>query len=72
MAFEVGHRVVAQHNTRRLVPGGTGPLERARHGVVEEVLRGDPNPRYRVRWDLGGESIFAPTEFGLRAEADAS
>ena len=31
----------------------------ARRGVIEEVLREDP-ARYRVRWDDGRETIFAP------------
>ena len=31
----------------------------ARAGVIEEVLADDP-PRYRVRWDDGSESVFAP------------
>jgi hypothetical protein len=36
--------------------------------VIEEVLRGDPNPRYQIRWDDGGVSAYAPTDSGLRAE----
>lgn len=31
----------------------------ARRGVVEEVIREDPQ-RLRVRWDDGHETIFAP------------
>lgn len=31
-----------------------------RRGVIEEVLAEDP-PRYRVRWDDGKETIFAPS-----------
>ena len=30
-----------------------------RRGVIEEVLREDP-ARYRVRWEDGHETIFAP------------
>jgi hypothetical protein len=30
-----------------------------RRGVIEEVLAEDP-PRYRVRWEDGKETIFAP------------
>jgi uncharacterized protein DUF1918 len=70
MAFDVGSRVVAPQNKRRLMEGGSGPLQQARHGVVEEVLRGDPAPRYRIRWDTGGQSIYAPSDRGLRAEDD--
>lgn len=31
-----------------------------RAGVIEEVLAQDP-PRFRVRWDDGRTSIFAPS-----------
>lgn len=59
MAFEVGNRVVAEaESTDR----------QARPGVVEEVLRGDPSPRYRIRWDDGHESIYTPASGALRAE----
>jgi hypothetical protein len=59
MAFKVGKRVVAEaESTKR----------RPRSGVVEEVLRGDPSPRYRIRWDDGHESIYAPASGALRAE----
>jgi Domain of unknown function (DUF1918) len=60
MAFEVGTRV-------RTHAGSTsrGP----RLGVVEEVLRGDPAPRYRVRWDDGHESVYTPASGTLQAQA---
>lgn len=59
MAFEVGTTVVvhAQSTTR-------GP----RPGVIEEVLRGDPAPRYRVRWEDGRESIYSPAGGGMQAQ----
>jgi hypothetical protein len=28
--------------------------------VVEEVIDEAPSPRYRIRWDDGHESIYAP------------
>ena len=59
MAFEVGSRVVAEAESTSRQP---------RPGVVEEVLRGDPSPRYRIRWDDGHESILAPASGALRAE----
>jgi hypothetical protein len=31
-----------------------------RRGVIEEVLAEDP-PRFRVRWEDGKETIFAPS-----------
>jgi Domain of unknown function (DUF1918) len=59
MAFEVGERVVAE-------PESTD--RRPRPGVIEEVLRGDPSPRYRIRWDDGHETIYTPASGALRAE----
>lgn len=59
MAFEVGKRVVAESESTD---------RRPRPGVVEEVLRGDPSPRYRIRWDDGHESIYTPASGALRAE----
>jgi hypothetical protein len=59
MAFEVGKRVVAESESTDLRP---------RPGVVKEVLRGDPSPRYRIRWDDGHESIYTPASGALRAE----
>jgi hypothetical protein len=29
-------------------------------GVIKEVVRGDPSPRYRIRWDDGHESVYTP------------
>jgi hypothetical protein len=59
MAFEVGKRVVAESEST-----DRGP----RSGVVEEVLRGDPSPRYRIRWDDGHMTIYTPASGALRAE----
>jgi len=59
MAFEVGERVVAESESTD---------GRSRPGVIEEVLRGDPSPRYRIRWDDGHESIYTPASGALRAE----
>jgi hypothetical protein len=59
MAFKVGKRVeVESESTER----------RPRSGVIEEVLRSDPSPRYRIRWDDGHESIYTPASGALRAE----
>jgi hypothetical protein len=69
MAFDVGERVIAQQTNRKRLGGlGSRALPAPRQGVVEEVLRGDPKPRYRVRWDDGGISVYAPTDSGLRPE----
>ena len=59
MAFLVGKRVVAESESTMCVP---------RSGVVAQVLRGDPSPRYRIRWDDGHESIYTPASGALRAE----
>jgi hypothetical protein len=59
MAFAIGTNVVAQaHSTTR------GP----RPGVIEEVLRGDPSPRYRVRWVDGRETIYTPASGTLQQQ----
>jgi len=58
MAFEVGTAVLTQ-------AGSTSKGPRA--GVIEEVLRGEPSPRYRVRWDDGHESVLTPTDGSLKA-----
>ena len=73
MAFAVGDRVVApQKNRNRLGGLGSRSLHAPRRGVIEEVLRGDPNPRYRIRWDAGAISVYSPTDSGLRAEESVS
>jgi hypothetical protein len=59
MAFKVGKHVVAESESTN---------RRPRSGVVEEVLRGDPSPRYRIRWDDGRETIYTPASGALRAE----
>ena len=59
MAFKVGKRVVAESESTD---------RRPRSGVIEEVLRGDPAPRYRIRSDDGHESIYTPASGALRAE----
>jgi len=51
MALRAGDRVREQ--ARSTARGG-------RAGVISEVLRGDPAPRYRIRWDDGRESAYTP------------
>jgi Domain of unknown function (DUF1918) len=60
MAFAVGKRVVAESESTD---------RRPRSGVVEEVLKVEPSPRYRIRWDDGHESIYTPSSGALRAPA---
>ena len=63
MAFQVGDRVVAESES----------TERpARSGIVREVLREEPAPRYRVEWDDGHTTIYVPAAGALRAERRAA
>ena len=62
MAFAVGKRVVTESESTD---------RRPRSGVVEEVLRGDPSPRYRIRWDDGHESIYTPASGALRVSVQS-
>jgi hypothetical protein len=63
MRFAPGDHVVAETESTERPP---------RRGVVEEVLREDPHPRYRIRWDDGHESIYTPAAGALtRAETAA-
>jgi hypothetical protein len=59
MAFAVGKRVVAESESI---------ARRPRSGLVEEVLSGDPSPRYRIRWDDGHESMYTPASSAVPAE----
>jgi hypothetical protein len=43
----------------------------ARRGTIEEVLRTEPTPRYRIRWDDGHESILTPSSGALSRARDA-
>jgi translation initiation factor IF-1 len=64
-------RLIARGGGVRVKPGDRVEVEaestaRARRaGVVEEVVHEDP-PRYRIRWDDGHESVYAPTAGALR------
>jgi hypothetical protein len=51
MKLEVGNRVKVEAESTGQTP---------RTGVVEEVVDEPPTPRYRIRWDDGHESIYAP------------
>ncbi len=62
MAFSPGDRVLTEAESTERAP---------RRGVVEEVIRDDPHPRYRIRWDEGRESIYTPADGALKPEAPA-
>ncbi len=62
MRFKAGERVEAESES----------IERpSRTGVVEEVVREEPSPRYRIRWDDGHESIYTPAAGALRGAVPA-
>ena len=60
--FSPGDRVLVEAET-------TGRA--ARRGVVEAVVRDDPFPRYRIRWDDGHESIYTPAAGALKLDESA-
>ena len=62
MEFRVGAKVIAESESTQRAP---------RRGVVEEVLRAEPRPRLRIRWDDGHESIYSPADGALRVEEPA-
>ena len=51
MALQVGDRVEEQAQSTDTS---------TRTGLIEEVVRSDPTPRYRIRWDDGHESVYTP------------
>jgi hypothetical protein len=59
--LEVGVRVVVESESTTAAP---------RAGEIAEVMRGEPHPRYRIRWDDGHESIYSPEAGALRLEDD--
>jgi hypothetical protein len=62
MTCKVGDRVVAESESTERPP---------RRGEVLEVMRDDPHPRYRIRWDDGHETIYTPAAGALRVEVAA-
>jgi Domain of unknown function (DUF1918) len=56
MELKVGDRVKLESESTERPP---------RTGVVEEVVRAAPSPRYRIRWDDGHESIYTPAAGAL-------
>ena len=60
MLLTVGDHVAAESEST---------ARRPRCGVVVEVLRGEPHPRYRIRWDDGHETSYTPAAGALRKAA---
>jgi Domain of unknown function (DUF1918) len=63
VTLEVGTRVVAESESTE---------RRPRAGVVREVLREDPTPRYRIDWDDGHTSVYTPAAGALQAARSAA
>jgi hypothetical protein len=57
MELKAGDRVKVESESTERPP---------RMGVIEEVLREAPSPRYRISWDDGHESIYTPAAGALR------
>lgn len=58
MTFQVEDRVESESESTDRAP---------RRGTVLEVLRDDPSPRYRIEWDDGHTTIYAPAAGALHA-----
>jgi hypothetical protein len=61
MAISPGDHVLCEAESTDRTP---------RRGVVEEVVRDEPHPRYRIRWDDGHESIYTPAAGALTLAAE--
>jgi hypothetical protein len=57
MELKAGDRVEVESESTERPP---------RTGVISEVVRGTPSPRYRISWDDGHESIYTPAAGALR------
>ena len=60
MKLKVGNRVKVESESTERSP---------RTGVIEEVMREAPSPRYRIRWDDGHESIYTAASGALSSWA---
>ncbi len=59
MKLKVGERVEVEAESTE---------KPTRCGVIEEVVGEQPSPRYRIRWDDGHESIYAPAAGAIGRE----
>jgi phage baseplate assembly protein gpV len=57
MQPKVGDRVEVESESTERPP---------RTGIIEDVVRDAPSPRYRIRWDDGHETIYTPAAGALR------
>jgi hypothetical protein len=58
MEFKSGDRVQVESESTERPP---------RRGVIPEVVRDAPSPRYRISWDDGHESIYTPAAGALHS-----
>ena len=58
MEFKSGDRVQVESESTERLP---------RRGVIQEVVREAPSPRYRISWDDGHESIYTPAAGALHS-----
>ena len=57
MELSVGDRVEVESESTERPP---------RSGVIKEVVQSASSPRYRISWNDGHESIYAPAAGALR------
>jgi hypothetical protein len=62
MELKAGDRVEVESESTERPP---------RTGVIKEVVRGAPSPRYRISWDDGHESIYTPAAGALHSAEPA-
>lgn len=62
MELKAGDRVMVESESTERPP---------RTGVIEEVVRRAPSPRYRISWDDGHESVYTPAAGALHSAEPA-
>jgi hypothetical protein len=62
MELKAGDRVEVESESTQRPP---------RTGVIQEVVRGEPSPRYRISWDDWHESIYTPAAGALHSAEPA-
>ena len=63
MAFLPGDHVLAEAESTERAP---------RRGIIKEVVRDDPRPRYRIRWNDGHESVYTPADGALKPDVSTA
>jgi hypothetical protein len=57
MTLKVGDRVEQLARSTQRQPRG---------GVIREIVHPEPDPRYRIAWDDGHETVYAPAAGSLK------